>query len=441
MNLEKLFYVVTSTILITIFLLFTFILSPDAYKSNLKNKEKTIYYVDHISAAHQKLIDIFNDKYKGQIKVKTINLTFDKFSTNERKDLLARYLRSKSNRIDLFSVDIIWVPRFRKWTVPLNKFIDSNLINKLLPHTLETCIFNDTLYAVPLYTDVALMFYRDDQIRNLPDYESIKNDLRNGITWEKFIELKNKLEKHSRTKKPFYIFQADKYEGLMCSFIEIINNFNQSLITNSGQVKIKTEEVEKSIKFFIDLVNKYKISPKEICNFRENESYQYFSNNEAFAVRGWPSFFSKENKYIKPELLKNIVKAPTPHFSKTKPASVFGGWNLMVSKYSDKIPEVVKFIEFLISPEAQKILYEEGGYLPINLSLYNSNEFISKHPELLFYQKLFKQGIHRPISENYTTISDVISIELSKAIEFNLSPKEVIEAISHNLNENILNIK
>ncbi len=441
MNLEKLFYVVTSTILITIFLLFTFILSPDSYKGNLKNKEKIIYYVDHISAAHQKLIDMFNEKYKGQIRVKTINLTFDKFSTNERKDLLARYLRSKSNRIDLFSVDIIWVPRFRKWTVPLNKFIDSNLINKLLPHTLETCIFNDTLYAIPLYTDIALMFFRDDQIKNLPDYETIKNELINGISWEKFIELKNKIEKHSKTRRPFYIFQADKYEGLMCSFCEIITNFNQSIMTNSGNVKLKNEEVEKSIKFLIDLVNKYNISPKEVCNFRENDSYQYFSNNEAFAVRGWPSFLSKENKYIKTELLKNIIKAPTPHFSKTKPASVFGGWNLMVSKYSDKIPEVVKFIEFLLSPEAQKILYEEGGYLPVNLTLYNSKEFIAKHPDLLFYQRLFERGIHRPINENYTTISDIISFELSKAIELNLSPNDVIDAISIKLNENILSIK
>jgi multiple sugar transport system substrate-binding protein len=31
---------------------------------------------------------------------------FQKFSTNERKELLTRSLRSKSDRIDIFSVDL-----------------------------------------------------------------------------------------------------------------------------------------------------------------------------------------------------------------------------------------------------------------------------------------------------------------------------------------------
>lgn len=433
MNLEKLFYVVTSTILITIFLLFTFIFSPGAYKDNLKNKEKTIYYVDHISSAHQKLINLFNEKYKGLIRVETINLTFDKFSTNERKDLLARYLRSKSNRIDLFSVDIIWVPRFKKWTVPLTHHIDTNLINKLLPHTLETCKLNDTLFAVPLYTDIALMYYRDDILKKLPDYRQFEVELENGITWERFFELKKRLEKSASFKNPFYVFQADKYEGLMCSLTEVLENLNNPLIVNSNKINLNNSEGEKSIQFLVDLVNKYKISPKDVCNLRENESYKYFSDNDAFSVRGWPSFQSKDNKYINPKLFYYIKKAPTPYLSKSKPASVFGGWNLMISKYSDKIPEVIKFIEFLLSPESQKILYEEGGYLPVIKSLYEDKEFISKHPDLIFYKKLFERGVHRPMNENYTTISDMISSKLSKAIEQNLSSKKVLNEIYNSL--------
>lgn len=434
MNIEKLFYVVTSTILITIFLLFTFIFSPGAYKDNLKNKEKTIYYVDHISSAHKKLIDRFNERYKGQIRVETINLTFDKFSTNERKDLLARYLRSKSNRIDLFSVDIIWVSRFKKWTVPLNNYIDSNLIKNLLPHTIKTCNLNDTLFAVPLYTDVALMYYRDDFLKKIPDYEQYEIELEKGITWERFIELKRKLDLYNSTRNPFYIFQADKYEGLMCSLTETLENLNNPLILNNSKINLDNPSGEKAIKLLIDLVNKYKISPKDVCNLRENESYKYFSDKNAFAVRGWPSFMSKDNKYVKSEIFKVIRKAPTPYFANSRPSSVFGGWNLMISKYSDKIPEVIKFIEFLLSPESQKVLYEEGGYLPVIKSLYENKEYVIKNPELLFYKKLFDRGVYRPMNENYTTISDMISLQLNRAIEQNLPAHKVIQEINNSLN-------
>lgn len=433
MNLEKLFYVVTSTILITIFLFFTFIFSPGSYKNSLKNKEKIIYYVDHISSAHKKLIDKFNEKYKGQIRVETINLTFDKFSTNERKDLLARYLRSKSNRIDLFSVDIIWVPRFKKWSVPIFDYIDSNLIKSLLPHTLKTCVLNDTLFAIPLYTDIALMYYRKDLLKRIPDYHKYQNELDNGITWEKFIELKRKLDNYNLSAIPFYIFQADKYEGLMCFFTEILENLNNPLIVDTNIINLNNPEGKKAIKLLVDLVNKYKISPKIVCDLRENESYKYFSDNNAFAVRGWPSFMSKDNKYVKSDIFKLIEKAPTPHFSNSKPSSVFGGWNLMISKYSDKIPEVVKFIEFLLSPESQKILYEDGGYLPVIKSLYENENYISRNSDLLFYKKLFDRGVYRPMNENYTTISDMISSHLNKAIVQNLSSNKVIKEIYSSL--------
>lgn len=433
MKFEKLFYVITSTILITIFLLFTFILSPGTYQSATKSKEKTIYYVDHISTAHQKIIDIFNERYKGQLKVETINLSFDKFSTNERKDLLARYLRSKSNRIDLFTVDIIWVPRFKKWSLPLNNYIDSSLIYRLLPHTLKTCIFEDTIFAIPLYTDVGLMYYRDDILKKLRDYEYYKMELEKGITWEKFFELKQKLERETNFKKPFYIFQADKYEGLMCSFIETLSNFNYELITETKQLNLQGKEIKKTFQFFIDLVNKYRLSPLEVTHLRENESYKYFSDNNAFAVRGWPSFLSEDNKYVRKEILSKIKRAPTPYFSNTRPASIFGGWNLMVSKYSDKIPEVTKFIEFLLSPEAQKILYEEGGYLPVISNLYEEKNYVNYYEDLKFYKKLFERGVLRPIDENYTIYSDIISTELNRAI-LNGSPSSIlIDRIIKNL--------
>ncbi|MCK5075711.1 MAG: hypothetical protein KAR38_05015, partial [Calditrichia bacterium] len=78
------------------------------------NKEQIatkVYFVDNISDAHVVLIDKFNREYEGEIEIVPVNLPFAKFSTNERKELLARSLRSKNDGIDIFAVDLIWVPR------------------------------------------------------------------------------------------------------------------------------------------------------------------------------------------------------------------------------------------------------------------------------------------------------------------------------------------
>lgn len=438
MNLEKLFYIVASTILVTIFILFTFVFSPLSYEDSKFNKEKVIYYVDHISSAHRKVINLFNAKYRGQIRVETINLSFDKFSTNERKDLLARYLRSKSNRIDLFTVDIIWVPRFTKWAKPLDSFFNSNFLKNILPHPLQTCYFKDSLFAIPLYTDIALLFYRKDILEKIPDYQQFKNELDSSITWERFIELKNKLDKFAERKnKPFYIFQGDDYEGLMCSLCEMMGNYQLPVMDSSHKIYLNTDAGKKSIQLLVDLVHKYKLSPIEVTKLRENESYQFFAENDAFSVRGWPSFSSQDNKFVSEKIKNKIVKVPTPHISGKSPSLIFGGWNLMVSKYSEKIPEVIKFIEFLVSPEAQKIMYEEGGYLPINLKLYNDSTYTASHPDLIFYYNLFKKGVHRPLLEDYTNFSDLISFYLSEGIRENLSAEKIIEQIEKQLNDKL----
>lgn len=434
LSLEKVFYIIISTILVTVFILFTFVFSPNAV-DNSKGKVKTIYFADNISRAHQKIIDKFNNKYEGQIKVETINLPFEKFSTNERKELLARYLRSKSNRIDIFSVDIIWVPRFAKWSVPLDSMIDSQKVNNILPYALKSCVYNNKLYALPLYIDVALMFYRDDLLKKLPEYNEFSNELASSITWERFFELQRKLKLPANN---FYVFQADDYEGLLCSFTELMTNLKSKIIKNNGKLKLDEFNARKAIGALHDLIYDKKLSPRDVTSLRENSSYQYFANNNCFAVRGWPNFLSDDNKYLDENLRANIKRAPLPHISGSEPASVFGGWNLMVSKYSEKLPEVLKFLEFIISDEAQRILYEEENFLPVIKSLYQDQSFIKNHAELKFFENLFRTGVYRPFLEEYTNVSDILSIYINKALTNEISIDEAVKLASEKISEKIV---
>lgn len=438
MNVEKIFYVILSTILVTVFILFTFVFSPGGFNSNNSTKLKTIYYVDHISSAHQKVIDLFNERNKGSIKVETINLSFEKFSTNERKELLARYLRSKNNRIDIFSVDQIWVPRFAKWGVPLNKILDSSEVNNIIPQALETCIYNDSLVAVPLYIDIGLMFYRDDLLRNQPDYLQLVEKLKNSITWDDFIELskrfKNKLN-------PFYTFQADDYEGLICSFAELMANQNNPMINKEDKVLIDSPEGKKSLQLLVDLVNKYNISPQKVSFLRENESFRFFAEKDGLFLRGWPSMIDDENEFLSKDERANIKVVPLPHLKNSNPKMVFGGWNLMISKFSDKKPEVIKFAKFLLSEESQKIMYQEGKYLPINKTLYSDINLTKKYPDLTYFNELYQFGVHRPFLEDYTNVSDILSYYLNRAIKKEISVDEALKEATKKINEKVILVK
>ncbi len=428
------FYVVVSIILVSIFMLIIYIFPSYNISYRDNSKPIKIYFADNISSAHRKLINIFNEKYRGQIEVIPIDLPFSKFSTNDRKELLARYFRSKSDRIDVFSVDQIWVSRFARWAIPLEEYFSNSDKAALLSYALKTCYYNDTLVAVPLYIDVALMYYRKDIIDKLTNAKEIENELNNSITWQQLIALNKEIKNN-----PLYVFQADDYEGLICSYIEILTNMDGQFMEKDSLL-VKSPKAIEALQYLDDLFKKYKISPHEVLKFKEDDSYKYFFQDNAVFVRGWTGLFENNSVGIKYLNLKDkIEEVPTPHLEGSKPASVFGGWDLMISRFSTKIPAAVKFVKFLTSREAQTILFEDGGYIPTNNEIFRDSAYIVKHPKLNFYSRLLRHGIYRPFSEHYTKVSDILSYYINLSLKSKLTPHDALYRAYEKLNsKNIL---
>ena len=395
-------------------------------------KVKKIYFVDNISRPQRHVIEKFNEINKGKIKVEAINLPFEKFSTNERKELLARYLRSKNDKIDIFSADQIWGQRFARWAEPLDKYFSAADKKQILNYALKSCLYKNKMVAVPSFMDVSLMYYRKDILDKLPNHEEIERELQGSITWSNFIKLGREFE--SRTNKPFYIFQADNYEGLMCSFMELLEEQNKTLYENDT-LQLTSPESIRALTLLVDLVNKYRISPSKVTGFKEDNSYRYFILHNGLFVRAWANFPRDYTSiYGKEPKINNLVKVPVPHLDGFQQVSLTGGWNLMISKYSQRKAEAIKFIKFLMSEEAQKIMYEEGGYLPTNNKIYSDSIYLSKHPDLKFFKNYMKYGIHRPYLVDYTRISDIVTHYIRMAIKKEISVKKALQEATKTIN-------
>lgn len=394
--------------------------------SKLENDESEIVitYADNISPAHKYLIAMFNKMNKGKIRIEPIDLPFSKFSTNERKELITRSLRSKSKKMDIFAVDLIWTARFAKWAEPLDKYVTSKETSLILKQPLESCKFNNQLYALPIYLDIGTLFYRKDLIKQIPNYKDFENKLLSGISWNEFIDSRKYF---NLDKNQFYIFPADNYEGLVCSYMEILYNFSNDFKT-SDMLNIKSDANKKTFNFIHSMFHSKFLTPIDVAEFNENDCYEYFAKNNAVFVRGWASserdFFPLFNSQNIDTL---IGKAPIPQLNDKKSISVLGGWNLMISKYSEHKNEAFQFIKFVIDIESQKKMYEIGNYLPIISSLYSNKTFLEENPDIETYKLFLTSGIHRPLIENYTKLSDVISYYLNKVIKDEIKIDDAIE--------------
>ena len=405
---------------VTVAYVVIFILTSKPSKSEVTE----IFFADMITEAHRTIIDNYNKLNEGKVKVIPIDFPNFDFSTNERKEMLARLLRGRGDGIDLFAVDIVWVQRFAKWSEPLLNYFTKDELKKILDVTLESCYYEGELYALPLFRVQGILYYRDDLLRQQKNYDQIVKKLQCKLTWQEFIDLKSQID--SNGKYPFYVFTGADYEGLICVYMELLLSLDRNYFDKYG-FNFDTKEANEALQLLVDFVNKYKMSPNSVANFTEVPSYEYFIKNDGMFIRGWPSF-DKDFVQTPFDVSKQtkLQKAPLPFFESGSPTSIFGGWNLMVSKFSNKKQATVDFAKYLLSEESQITFFEEGGSYPVIKSFYLDSLLLKKYPDIKKYKNWLTTAVHRPFNVEYTRYSKILAYYLNAAIREKYSVKEAL---------------
>jgi multiple sugar transport system substrate-binding protein len=387
----------------------SFIALQAFFSTQRKNSVVEIYFADRMTEAHHHLIAEFNRLHEGAIKVIPIDFPNADFTTNERKEVLARSLRGEGDNIDVFAVDVVWVQRFARWGEPLDQYFDKPELDGITKEILQSCYKDGKLVAIPFDQVRGVLLYRQDLLSALPGGKRIMAEVNRGITWDDFIQYGI----HLQSTRPFYIFPAAEYEGLLCVYSEVLLSRGKDYFAKHG-FDFQTPQAEKSLQLLVDLVQKYNVTPKEVTSMTEVSSYEYFTQNQGLFLRGWTSY--DRDFTMMADRKKLLRMAPPPHFKDGLPALTIGGWDLMVSKFSPKKKEAISFIKFLLRRESQEIIYTEGGYFPVIRALFEDSTYKIKYPELIETYQMLAGGVHRPSHEKYTKYSEILAHYVSSAI-------------------------
>lgn len=420
-NTDRVKLAVATAVVIGVFSLILYALSPLKFSSDHVTE---IYYVDNISGAHQAVINAFNEEHEGSIRVTPVNLPFTKFSTNERKEILARTLRSKSDRVDVMAVDLIWVQRFAKWAHPLDAYFTPDDLKVINDFALQSCFSGNQLIAAPMYIDVGILYFRPDLIRKLDDGDRYIEQIKKGLTWEEFIALGLKLK---ALYPDVYLFAGDSFEGLLCSYYEAISVEDKDTIFLGDSVHLEHPASKQSMRLLHDLIYRHELAPEVVTGFDEVKCRQYVLDHDVPFIRYWPGLdlssdlSDQERKY-----LESYDVAPLPRMQEQEKSAVFGGWNLIISSFSPHKEEAAVFVKFVQTEQAQKLLFERGGYIPVNRNVYSDSSFLRDNPDLTAMHTLLQMGKHRPYRNDYTRISDILSFYLNQYLEQKLTLQQAI---------------
>lgn len=382
------------------------------------DKKVTITYAygKDNTGATDKIIEAFMKKYPNiEVKSKVMPT-----STNQQHDAYVTMLNGKSAEIDVFDGDVIWPAEFSQagYALPLDRFIqaDGFDIEQYNKGAVNAATFNGKLWALPEYVDAGMLYYRTDIVDSPPK------------TWDDLIKMSKEYQGKQGTEFG-YLMQAKQYEGLVCNAVEFIASYGGTVINDKGEVAINSPESIKGLKKLVE-IGQSNIVPQNVQNFTEPETDTAYRDGQAIFSRNWPYQYSMVNNPDQSKVVDKVAVAPLPA-GDAGSASTLGGWMGFINQYTENPQAAWTFLKFMAGPEGQKINAIYGGKAPAITKLFDDPEVQAKNPyfkEEGFVNAL-NNAVSRPVAPNYAEISEILQINISKAIAGDISVEDAVKTM------------
>ncbi|RLQ97478.1 ABC transporter substrate-binding protein [Falsibacillus albus] len=392
------------------------------------DKQVTLVYArgKDVTKGTEKTVEAF-EKSHPNIKVKFREMPSD---SGQQHDAYVTALNAKSSEIDVFDMDVVWPAEFAQadYVLPLDRFIqqDNVDLSQYNQGALSAAQFNGKQWALPKFIDAGLLFYRTDLVK--------KDEI--PKTWDDLIA-QAKAKKGQGGTKFGYVMQAKQYEGLVCNAIEFVAAYGGQFINDKNEVVVNSPETIKGLKKMVEVAQSDFV-PGNVTNFTEIESDQAFIEGQTPFLRNWPYEYASANDKEKSKIAGKVGIAPLPAGDKGS-AAALGGWLAGINKYSKHPKEAWEFLKFMAGAEGQKIDAIYGGHAPTITKLYDDPDVIKANPT--FADKGFQEGLNaavpRPVAANYQEISEIIQIEVSKAIAGSETVEEAVKNMEAQMKEKI----
>jgi multiple sugar transport system substrate-binding protein len=347
--------------------------------------------------------------------------------SDQRRQGLVVPLKAKQNNPDVFLMDVVWIGQFvaSGWLEPLDSYIykDNFSTEPYFRSVVDLADkYGDTLFALPVYVDGGLLYYRKDLLERY-GYDQPPE------TWDQLVEYSLAIQAKERKENPnFYgfVWQGAQYEGLVCNFLEFSAS-NGGGMVEENKIRLSTPENRQALKFMHDLIHVYKISPPNTyTEMKEEEVRSSFQRGNAAFERNWPYAWKLHESDDSPVRGK-VGIACLPHFDGNKSVSTLGGWHVGISRHSDAKDKAWELVKYITSYQTQKELVLNLGWNPGRKDVYDDEDIKNSSPHLHILSGIFEKAVPRPNLPYYTQLSELIQRHVNACISGKVDPEEALD--------------
>jgi trehalose/maltose transport system substrate-binding protein len=284
---------------------------------------------------------------------------------NERLSLYQQLLAAKSDKVDVFQIDVVWPGILANYFLDLNQYVAPDNADDYF----QTLIANNTvdgkLVAIPWFVDAGLLYYRKDLLD--------KYQIKVPETWAD-LEAAAKKVMAGESGIQGYVWQGKAYEGLTCNALEWIDsNGGGTLLDNAGRATFNNKQAAAAIDRARGWIGT--ISPQGVLSYDEEAARGAFQSGKAVFMRNWPYAWALVNagdSLVKGKV--GVAPLPAGDGEGAKHAGTLGGQSLAVSKFTAHPKEAVDLVLYLTGKDEEKRRALKGSFNPSLKSVYDEPE-------------------------------------------------------------------
>ncbi len=361
------------------------------------------------SAAWREIIRVFESANPG-VKVELVE---GPTATDTRETMYSTALMSGKTVYDIVYMDVVWVPKFASqgWLLPLDEWFTPDKREAFLPGDILGSIYENRIYRVPMRADAGVLFYRSDLVADPP---------------ATFRELSDAARMYQEIPDRWgFLFQGAQYEGLVCSFLEILWGHGGDVLDSDGRVVLDSDEGFAALSWMVEAVGE--ITPEAVVTHQEEETRRLFQEGRAVFLRNWPYVWRMVDAEDGP--LRGKVGVSMMPGSKGMPgASTLGGWGFGIAAACPHPEKAWEFIRHACTEESMRILHRHNGALPARRSLYSDTGMLEANPHFPDLYNVLLTARPRPVHPRYPQISDAIQVHVSAALVGREDPQDALRS-------------
>ncbi|MBF4553012.1 ABC transporter substrate-binding protein [Corynebacterium suicordis] len=305
-----------------------------------------------------------------------------------QRDTLVQSLQAGSKDIDVMALDVVWTAQFAAngWLAPLTGELETKT-DDLLPATVKSATYNNTLFALPQNTNGQLLYRNTDMVKEEP-----KN-------WNDVVEACKKVE-----GQDCLTTQLKQYEGLTVNTAGFMAGWGGGLTSEDATPTVTSKESQAGLQAMVDAYKDGTISSASTGATEEETNLSFTQGDTAMAIN-WPYMY--ENSEADGSAVKGKVEVSPLVGKDGVGVSTLGGYNNGINVNSEHKATALEFMEFITNEENQRS-FAEASFPPVRSSIYDEADIQEKFPYMEALKVSLENAQPRPASPTYDALSKAV---------------------------------